>query len=118
MPLPLALAAAFALGLLPFAGQLALAWLKPHRSAPLHARGWDRVGILEKMIDILRIALDKGRVRENAVVRALDVVLLVLDMIEEEHPDLAPRIAKAKEHAREIMAEARAHARAMTGEGQ
>lgn len=51
----------------------------------------------EALIDALRKALDKGRVRENAYCGALDALILGIDQIEDPHPSLVAARTRALE---------------------
>jgi hypothetical protein len=59
----------------------------------------------ERLIDALRKALDKGRVRENAYCGALDALVIGIDHLEDPHPALLA----ARARALEIMETAHCH---------
>jgi hypothetical protein len=59
----------------------------------------------ELLIDALRKALDKGRVRENAYCGALDALVIGIDHLEDPHPALIA----ARARALEIMETAHCH---------
>lgn len=62
---------------------------------------------LEDMVDLLRRALDKGRIRENGLVTGFELLLLSLDVLEDPHP----AIVSAKQRACEILMRAMLHAK-------
>ena len=61
-----------------------------------------RLGSLEALVDALRRALDKGRLREDALAQVLGVLIFGLRHIE----DLSPVIADAIERAIRILEQA------------
>jgi hypothetical protein len=82
----------------PVAGLLAALGV-PSLAAWLLRRGSMRDDTRERLIEILRKALDKGRVRENAYCGALDALIIGIDHLE----DPPPALLAARLRALEIM---------------
>lgn len=64
-----------------------------------------RVSSLEDLVDALRRALDKGRLREDALAQVLGVLIFALKSIEE----ISPAIGDALERAIDILEGAQSH---------
>lgn len=80
-------------------GKLLSDWLSPARTDRLHEQGWARAGKLEEEIRLLRVALDRGRRRENAWSTAFELLLLAFSLAPDEQPEVIARARGILERA-------------------
>lgn len=94
LPLPAWLAAGIALG----------AWLARPIGEMLRLLT-GRKSDLEEVIDLLRKALDKGRIRESAAWALVDLFIFAID----HWADPPPAIAELRDRARSVLEDAQRH---------
>jgi hypothetical protein len=77
------------------------------RSARVEQR---EISALE-LVELLRRALDKGRIRENGMFTACDLLITALELALEDTHDPSPSIRSARDRALEHLSEARLRCR-------
>ena len=84
-----------------------------------HQQGWERAKALDIIVDGLRKALDRGLVRENSLVRGIDLLIILIEDLLAENADdeeLQARLRRTADRVQAILEEARSHARHISRE--